>query len=76
MKNINFDKMKAKEWCDQQWNELYEKSKYYKIIDRLLGYMTIDELKDIVEYLSIIMRKKEAKGEFDYLKKKEEIKET
>ena len=73
MKYINFDR---KERFDQEWNDVYEKSKYYRMIDHLLAYMTINELKDIVEYLRIIMRKKEAKGDFDYLKKKEEIKET
>jgi hypothetical protein len=73
MKYINFDR---KERFDREWNDVYEKSKYYRMIDHLLAYMTIDELKDIVEYLRIIMRKKEAKGDFDYLKKKEEIKET
>ena len=74
MKNIDFNKMEAREWCNQQWNDIREKNEYYKIIDRLLGYMTVDELKDIVEYIGIIMRKKEAKGEFDYLKNKKEIK--
>ena len=58
----------AQELYKKLRNDTYKRQNKYKLIMRLLDLLTVNELDDVIEYLSVILRKKEMKGEFDHLK--------
>ena len=66
--NDNMYSNEVQEWIAKEWHDYYEKTGRYKIIDRLLSHLSIEELDDVIEYLAITLRKKEMRGDFDYLK--------
>lgn len=72
---MKYSKIKSKdlehwiEWMRKQNEEMQEKAKLLKGIEQVaLAHFTLDEVKEIVEFVKVILKKKEMKGDFDYLK--------
>jgi len=71
MKNIKVSKdtMHWIECMRKQNEELQEKARLFKGIEEVvLPHFTLEEVKEIVEFVKVILKKKEMKGDFDYLK--------
>lgn len=50
--------------CD----EMHKRNGHIKTLESLLSYLDSNDLQDVINYIGIILRKKEAEGKFDYLK--------
>ena len=57
------------EYGEKKLKEIKEKNRIFEILKNCFEVLTVEEMKDVMEYVFIILRKKEAKGELDYLKK-------
>ena len=57
------------EYMRKQNEETQEKIRILKVIENvILAHFTLEELKEVVKFVEVILTKKQMNGEFDYLK--------
>ena len=65
MENIRIDG-KVHEECRKAWEYMHNQNALIQKIHLCLGYLSNDELEDVIEYLTIVLRKKGKRGDFDW----------
>lgn len=57
------------EYMRKQNEETQEKIRILKVIENvILAHFTLEELREVVKFVEVILTKKKMNGEFDYLK--------